>query len=86
MALNFVNLATFLQKKIISILSFHFLEGSNHPSDPQISKNGPVSDRIRIGSGFDPGLIPRYKLCGVSVFRKKGARVTAHSLRSYTYI
>ena len=39
MALNFVNLATFLQKKIISILSFHFLEGSNHPSDPQISKN-----------------------------------------------
>ena len=46
MALNFANLATFPPKNIILVLSFHFLEGSNHPLDPRISKNGSGSDRV----------------------------------------
>ena len=38
MALNFANFATFHQK-------LSYLDGSNHPSDPRISKNGSGSDQ-----------------------------------------
>ena len=58
MALNFANFATFLQKKL------SYLDGSNHPSDRRISKNGSGSDQIRIGSGSDPCLVHTYSETG----------------------